>query len=307
VTDFRTLISDSTERSSVRTTVVESTLGDGRAASGNSIGRVQFAVDERDWPRRHAVLPNEHCRTVKECWIFGLTLDLADSDPEICPVMNTIVLYDDTVDIPSGISDLTAFRRWAHSDAFPESGRICFLDGRVWLDMSKEQIFTHNQIKQEFNLGIGGLVKAQRLGRFFPDGLLLTNDRAQLACQPDGTFVSRQSLKSGRVRLIEGEKEGYLELEGTPDMVLEVVSASSVEKDNETLPDLYWRAGIPEYWLVDAREDRLEFDIFRFESDGYKAVRKQAGWLKSRVFGRSFRLSRQLDDAGNPEFSLSVR
>ncbi len=221
--------------------------------------------------------------------------------------MNTIVLYDESVDIPNGISDLSGFRRWVHSDDFPETGRICFLDGRVWVDMSKEQVFTHNQLKQEFNLVIGGLVKSQRLGRFFPDGLLVTNDRAQLACQPDGTFISRQSLKLGRVRLVEGEKEGYLELEGTPDMVLEVVSASSVEKDKETLLDLYWRAEIPEYWVVDARADRLEFDIFRYASGGYVATRKQAGWLKSRVFGRSFRLSRHLDDASNPEYSLSVR
>jgi Uma2 family endonuclease len=211
------------------------------------------------------------------------------------------------VDIPSGISDLRAFRRWAHSDEFPETGRICFLDGRVWLDMSKEQVFTHNQLKQEFNLVIGGLVKAESLGRFFPDGVLLTNDRAQLACQPDGTFVTRRSLKSGRVRLVEAEKGGYLELEGTPDMVLEVVSASSVEKDRDVLPELYWRAGIPEYWLVDGRGDDLEFQIFRRDSGGYTAVRKQGGWLKSRVFGRSFRLSRKLDDAGNPEYSLAVR
>jgi hypothetical protein len=49
--------------------------------------------------------------------------------------MNTIVLYDDSVDIPNGIGDLAAFRRWAHSDEFPEAGRICFLDGRVWVDM----------------------------------------------------------------------------------------------------------------------------------------------------------------------------
>jgi hypothetical protein len=53
--------------------------------------------------------------------------------------MNTIVLYDDSVDIPDGISDLAAFRRWARSDNFPEAGRICFLDGRVWVDMSREQ------------------------------------------------------------------------------------------------------------------------------------------------------------------------
>jgi Uma2 family endonuclease len=221
--------------------------------------------------------------------------------------MNTIVLYDDSVDIPDGISDLARFRRWVHSDEFPETGRICFLDGRVWIDMSKEQVFTHNQLKQEFNLVVGGVVKAERLGRFFPDGLFLTNDRAQLACQPDGTFVSRQTLKSGRVHLVAGEKEGYLELEGTPDMVLEIVSASSVEKDKETLFDLYWRAGIPEYWVVDAREDRLEFDIFRHGAGGYVATRKQGGWLKSGIFGKSFRLSRHLDDMGNPEYSLSVR
>jgi Uma2 family endonuclease len=222
-------------------------------------------------------------------------------------VMNTIVLYDDSVEIPGGISDLAAFHRWVRSDDFPETGRICFLDGRVWVDMSKEQVFTHNQLKQEFNLVIGGLVKAERSGRFFPDGVFVTNERAQLACQPDGTFVSRQSLKSGRVRLVQGEKEGYLELEGTPDMVLEIVSTSSVEKDTQTLPELYWRAGVPEYWLVDARAERLEFDIFRYASDGYVAVRKHGGWVTSRVFGRSFRLARQTDDAGNPEFTLLVR
>jgi len=52
-----------------------------------------------------------------------------------------------------------------------------------------------------------------------------------------------------------------LELEGTPDMVLEVVSASSVVKDTETLLQLYWQAGIPEYWLVDARGEALEFTV----------------------------------------------
>ena len=221
--------------------------------------------------------------------------------------MSTIVLYDESVIIPDGITDVEAFRRWVHSEEFPEAGRICFLHGDVWVDMSKEQILTHNQLKQEFNLVLGSLVKAQRLGRFFPDGVLLTHDRAQLACQPDGTFVSRQTLKSGRVRLVEGERGGYLELAGTPDMVLEIVSSSSVEKDTVTLPDLYWRAGIPEYWLVDARSSRLQFDIFQWQSDGYAAVRKQGGWILSQVFGKSFRLSRRIDDEANPEFSLAVR
>jgi Uma2 family endonuclease len=90
-------------------------------------------------------------------------------------------------------------------------------------------------------------------------------------------------------------------------MALEIVSASSVDKDKETLLDLYWRAAIPEYWLVDACGDCLEFDIFRHAAGGYVAAGKRGGWLKSGVFGKSVRLSRHLDDLGNPEFSLAVR
>jgi hypothetical protein len=58
--------------------------------------------------------------------------------------MNTIVLCDDSVDIPDGIGDLAGFRIWVHSGDFPEAGRTCFLDGRVWVDISKEHVFTRN-------------------------------------------------------------------------------------------------------------------------------------------------------------------
>jgi hypothetical protein len=45
--------------------------------------------------------------------------------------MNTIVLYDASVVIPDATNTLEAFRQWAHSADFPETGRICFLDGHV--------------------------------------------------------------------------------------------------------------------------------------------------------------------------------
>jgi Uma2 family endonuclease len=221
--------------------------------------------------------------------------------------MNTFVLDAAVVHIPDGVDDLAAFRQWVHSDVFPEFGRICYLSGEVWVDMTKEQFFTHNQVKSEFNTVIGSFVKTEKLGRYIPDGMLLTNVSADLTSQPDGVFVSRQSLQSGRVRLVEGAEEGYVELEGSPDVVLEVVSQSSVHKDQVTLRELYWKAGIVEYWLVDARGDRLQFDILKHTTRGYIATRKQAGWLKSEAFDRAFRLSRSMDDLGHPEFVLSVR
>ncbi len=221
--------------------------------------------------------------------------------------MNTVIVYPESVIIPSWVIDLASFRRWHDSESFPETGRICYLDGEVWVDMSPEQVFSHNQVKHEFGLVLGTLLKRERLGRYFPDGVLITNVDADVGNQPDGTFVSRATLRSRRVRLVAGARSGFVELEGTPDMVLEVVSNSSVAKDTEILPDLYWRAGIPEYWLVDARGETLRFDIFRHGPKGYTTTRKQRGWVPSPVFGKSFRLTRTLDEDGHPEFVLDVR
>ncbi len=97
------------------------------------------------------------------------------------------------------------------------------------------------------------------------------------------------------------------ELEGSPDMVMEIVSTSSVKKDKVILPPLYWQASIAEYWLVDVREERMDFDIFRRGPKNYVPVRKAGGWLKSGVFDLSFRLERKIDKRGNPVFSLLVR
>jgi Uma2 family endonuclease len=221
--------------------------------------------------------------------------------------MSTIMLYETCVRIPPWVHDHASFRRWVHSGEFPEKGRICFLNGEVWVDMSMEQFYTHNQVKGEFNVVVGSLVKAGRLGRYVPDGMLLTNLEVEFTSQPDGAFVSHRSLRTGRVQLGEGAQGGFVELLGAPDMALEILSPSSVHKDTVLLLDLYWRAGIREYWLADVRGDRLQFDIYRHAARGYAATPKRGGWMKSAVFGKSFRLTRQTDELGHPEFSLEVR
>jgi Uma2 family endonuclease len=209
--------------------------------------------------------------------------------------------------VPEWVVDLESFRRWYHSNDFPEEGRIDYIQGAVWVDMSMEQVFSHNQAKQAFNLGLGGLVRGARLGRYFPDGLRLSNIDADLSGEPDGTFISRESMLEGNMKLVEGANEGYTEIVGVPDMVLEIVSDNSVRKDTDVLRRAYWDAGIKEYWLVDARGERLSFDVFRHTTKGYVATRKKDGWLKSAVFGKSFRLARQEDEFGHPDYTLEVR
>jgi Uma2 family endonuclease len=132
-------------------------------------------------------------------------------------------------------------------------------------------------------------------------------NQADLSTEPDGTFVSYDTLRSERLRLLEGQAGGYVELVGTPDMVLEVVSTNSVRKDTKVLRRLYWEASIPEYWLVDARGPALSFNVLRRRPRGYTATRGQGGWLRSEVFGRSFHFSRQTDPLGHPQYTLASR
>lgn len=209
----------------------------------------------------------------------------------------------EAVRIPGRVVDLSSFRRWAKSDDFPPHGWFSHLAGDLWVDLSMERA-DHNQIKTEISTILNGLVKAARSGRFFADRMLLTHVGAELSSEPDAMFVRFEALRSGRVRLEEGNAS--LEVEGTPDMVLEVVSPTSVQKDTVVLRKLYWEAEIPEYWLVDPR-GALHFDILKHTPKGYAATRRQGGWLKSAVFGKAFRLTQGQDELGYAVYTLEAR
>lgn len=220
--------------------------------------------------------------------------------------MVTLVVESGQVSVPDWVVDLPSFRKWTDTDEFPEQGRVWWLRGEVWIDLSREQVFSHVLVKTEITRVLGNLAKEGRLGLLLGDGVLVSNAEADISGNPDATFVSTDALREGRVRLIEGAERGVVELEGAPDMVLEVVSRGSVRKDTEVLRRAYAEAGIAEYWLVDTREEQ-RFDILHLSSRGYTAARKQAGRVRSRVFQRWFRLTLETDALGHPAYTLAVR
>lgn len=221
--------------------------------------------------------------------------------------MTRVFLDDIAIQVPGWVTNLESFRSWSEDEAFPEKRRIAFLIGEVWIDLSKEQLFTHNQVKTAISAAISPLAKANCSGRYFTGGAFLSNIDADVSNQPDGTFVSTESFRTGQVRIIEGRGEGHVELEGSPDMVLEVISRSSVEKDTVVLRQAYANAGIREYWLIDARSDPLQFDLLRLNGNGYRNIRKTRSWVRSEVFERWFRLTQEAGPDGFPDFTLEVR
>jgi Uma2 family endonuclease len=221
--------------------------------------------------------------------------------------MSTVVVDDVELDIPSWVTDLHSFRRWLDDPQVPENLPIWWLRGKVWADMSREQLFSHNLVRTEITSTLYQLARDDDLGVMWGEGAFLVNMDGDIAGNPDALFASRDSIASGRVTLVEGSAEGYLEIHGSPDMVLEVVSRSSVKKDTQTLFEAYWEAQVSEYWLVDARKSPLSFDVWKHSPKGYVATRKRDGWVRSNVFGKSFRLIAATDRSGLPTYRLEVR
>jgi Uma2 family endonuclease len=211
------------------------------------------------------------------------------------------------VQIPAWITDQASYRRWTYCDDFPERGRFAYLDGTIWVDLSMEQAYTHNDVKEAICSRLRDLGRSTRLGRYFGDGMQISIPTVNLTTVPDGLFVTYAALSSGRIQRVPSTRQvGVVEFEGVPDMVLEVVSASSVEKDTVTLPPLSQRAGITEFWRADVR-NQLTFEIFRLVGGVYQATQQPDGWWRSDLFGHFFRLVQGSDPAGDPEFDLEAR
>jgi Uma2 family endonuclease len=118
-------------------------------------------------------------------------------------------------------------------------------------------------------------------------------------------FASFATLEAERLRPVtRAGREDSVELEGTPDLVVEVVSDSSVRKDRVALREAYHGAGVPEYWIIDARGESVDFEILWLESDGYRASAEPASAQPSRVLARTFRIDRERDRLGQWRYQL---
>src|SRR5260370_20789057 len=91
------------------------------------------------------------------------------------------IIIEERVCIPAWVDDLESFRRWARSDEFPERGWFSHLNGEIWVDLSMEELFSHNQVKMEFTAVVGGLIRTHETGYFVCDRILLLKPSAALS------------------------------------------------------------------------------------------------------------------------------
>lgn len=214
---------------------------------------------------------------------------------------------EDRIQVPERVFELEGYRNWIKSDAFPEGIRTTYVGGEVLIEMSPEALERHNKVKTAITAAIAAFVQAHEAGEVYSDPTLLTHEAASLSVEPDLIFVSWASFEQDRVRLVEkaGTPDEYIELIGSPDIVVEIVSDSSVRKDRSLLRDAYGRAGVREYWLVDARGRDLEFEILHNQAGVLGSQANRFGPQVSRVLEGRWTLTRSTNRVGRFAYELT--
>lgn len=210
--------------------------------------------------------------------------------------------------MPRSARTHAGFRHWITSDTFPEKVSPTFVDGEIWLSMSPESLETHNKVKGECTSALIRFVRERDLGESYCDRALFSNVAGRVSTEPDFLFVSWAASETGRVTLTRRKKrrEEFIEIVGTPDLVLEIVSDSSTRKDLARLKPAYERACIPEYWLIDARGDQISFQILSLEDGAYRTATPADQPQVSRILGARFALGRARNRLGRFTYTLTV-
>ncbi len=96
-----------------------------------------------------------------------------------------------------------------------------------------------------------------------------------------------------------------IEILGPPDLVVEIVSDSSVTKDTVDLYRLYFDAGVREFWLIDARDEEISFRLLTRGSSEWQDVPADSdGFRTSDVLGQRYRLTRTAGRRGEWRYDL---
>ena len=136
----------------------------------------------------------------------------------------------------------------------PDDERYELIEGELL--MTPSPVMRHQRISRKMLIAIDNHVTDNDLGEVFdaPSDVYLDNENV---VQPDILFVSKERLD------IIGEKN----IQGAPDLVIEIISESTAYRDLVQKKKLYVRFGVKEYWIVIPEESSV--DIFTLKDNAF--------------------------------------
>jgi Uma2 family endonuclease len=141
---------------------------------------------------------------------------------------------------------------------FPEDGKRYQIVGGKLFRMPAPVPY-HQKVSRNIEFILHSFVKEHDLGEVFdaPCDILFSDVDI---VQPDLFFISKER------EYIIGDKN----IQGAPDLIIEIVSPGSDYLDRKLKVELYEKYGVKEYWLVDT--DRKEAEVLMLTRKGYRSM-----------------------------------
>lgn len=111
---------------------------------------------------------------------------------------------------------------------------------------------------------LGHHINKHELGRLYTAPIDVYFDE-ETVVKPDLLFIS-----TNRMKIIQEKR-----IEGAPNLVIEILSAGTEERDRGFKFQRYAKEGVEEYWLIDPEKEMLE--IYRLTKTGYDLQNKFSG------------------------------
>ncbi len=140
----------------------------------------------------------------------------------------------------------------------PNDGkRYEIIDGELFVSPSPETL--HQLIVTRLTIRLGQYIEQRHLGKIFtaPFDVILSHHDI---VQPDVLYVSR-----ARDSIVTDKN-----VQGAPNLVIEVLSKNTAEADRTTKLKLYARSGVAEYWIIDPK--RPSAVIYRRQEAGLDLI-----------------------------------
>jgi Uma2 family endonuclease len=165
-----------------------------------------------------------------------------------------------------------ATKRWTFADLvqFDETERYEIYDGRL-ISMALAPNMYHQRLVARLFRLLDGFAQSHQLGEVIlaPMDVILAEDNT---AQPDLLYISKENAGIARdwVR-------------GAPDLVVEILSPSSIRRDRYEKLEQYARFGVKEYWIVDPANRSLEILALQEKRFAVHSSAAETGQADSKV------------------------
>jgi Uma2 family endonuclease len=155
------------------------------------------------------------------------------------------------------MSSITGKKVWTYEEYYQlnDDKRYEILQGELIIVPAPD--LEHQRISRKLEIKMALFIESKNSGELFHAPVDVILEKGQVV-QPDIVYVSNENSK-----LLQ--KRGIF---GSPDLIVEIISPSSIKVDRHVKFSIYESFKVKEYWVMDPANKTIE--IFLLEKDKYK-------------------------------------